>query len=322
MTTVHKNITGIIPDLFPSPTKWLYLRKRKTNNMKKIYLLGLALFSFAAVNAQDNLNLDSWADAMTPNNWSAALNDPTFVGALGDTSVVQIAGVSESAAKLKPLDLTLLGAPFALSVMSLGAEGEGVDYVGTEFAESVSFSSRFVDATGGNGEVGVYLRKWNDSTMMSDTLAQFFIQPTEGSGDWEMNTVALEKTEFYAEGVLPDTISINVGFISADIEAQGNSHYSLDEFVLNFEGSSISEAIIKTPVKVYPTVVTETATVEFETAANRTFVVLDTKGSIVKEVAVNGTSNAVNLSDLNSGAFLYRVMNGNTVVNQGKLIKK
>ena len=161
--------------------------------MKKIYLLGLALFSFAAVNAQDNLNLDSWADAMTPNNWSAALNDPTFVGALGDTSVVQIAGVSESAAKLKPLDLTLLGAPFALSVMSLGAEGEGVDYVGTEFAESVSFSSRFVDATGGNGEVGVYLRKWNDSTMMSDTLAQFFIQPTEGSGDWEMNTVALEK---------------------------------------------------------------------------------------------------------------------------------
>ncbi len=286
--------------------------------MKKLYTLVMAFCVTFALNAQENLNLDDWSDEITPIGWNALLND--FIGILGpDTSVIQVDGYNNSGAKLNCVDGTLLlGVPSGITLMSLGEDSKPAY---DQMLDEVTFYYNFTDEVGATAAAFVALTKWNDSTMVADTLASGDIQITAPNTEFELATVALETSALYTPGDTPDSLSISVQIVSVDPNSVNATNIVVDEFVLVPMGqSSVKEALVKTPAKVYPTVASNNVTVEFKDAVNRTIEILDVNGAVVKTANVNNVSNNVNVSDINAGSYIYRIMKGDVMVNNGKLI--
>lgn len=287
--------------------------------MKKLYTLVMAFCVTFALNAQENLNLDDWSDEITPIGWNAVLNN--FIGIIGpDTSVFQVEGYNNSGAKLNCVDGTLLtqGIPSGVSLMSLGEDSKPAY---DQMLDEITFYYNFTDETSATAAVFVALTKWNDTTMTPDTLASGELLITAPNTEFELATVALETSAFYTPGDTPDSLSVNLQIVSPDINSVNKTNMIVDEFVLVPMGqSSVKEALVKTPAKVYPTVASNNVTVEFKDAVNRTIEILDVNGAVVKTANVNNVSNNVNVSDINAGSYIYRIMKGDVMVNNGKLI--
>jgi len=287
--------------------------------MKKITLTFFAVITSAMMFAQTNLTLDTWTAKDNALNWSAQLNALSFI--VGDTSVVQTAGFSGSAAKLKPVDLSALGAPgIYASIFDYGPTGGGIAY--STLLDSVYFYNEFVDATGGLAIVSLIQTKWNIGTLSQDTLRIAEYDVSAATTGFEKIALEFANGNQFKFGTEPDTLNISVVFFSQDASSVGNSYYSVDEFSLvNDATSAIAKNATKENVSVFPTVSNSVINFNFDNNNARTISIVDVTGKTVKTISTSAANNEVNVSDLTVGAYFYQVLNTNQqLVKAGKVV--
>lgn len=292
--------------------------------MKKITLLLstclLGIVSFG----QSALSLDDWTNVGTDNEqatgWSIPLNLPGAASLLGDTSVTRVAGFSGFAAKLAPVDLAAAGAPgFYFSQMDLGTEGMGVP--NSNLLASFEFMHKFIDnGTGTISAVNVAQTKWNATTNSRDTLLFGNFTGLSVVTEYTKETVLMENGPQFVEGENPDTLFISVVLFSTDQSSVNATEFYVDEFVLNNRPASIEDLAMEN-VSVYPTVSNTIVNFAFDNANDRSVQVFDLNGKMVKTMRSNTNNMVVNVSDLSSGNYFYKITDANNqYLNSGKFM--
>lgn len=288
----------------------------KLNNMKKTFtkiIAGLlTVFATGFCNAQTNLDLEVWQGASpdVPANWTALLNPYTAL--LGDTSVVMGGGQSGFAAKLKPVDLTMLGYNFAASFLQYGPTGGGDVF--TTRPDSVQFYHMANDATVIT-EVGIYLTLYNSSTQVIDTIAK---SVSSYSGTVDASFVFTKSKLDYDivnGNLIPDSLKMVVTALSPVATAASHTAYfSIDE--IEFKGTasivtSLTTYASSSNIKVYPTTVNSNMNFEFGDSNYRVISIYDITGKEIVSEKADTNRHKMNLSSVESGYYIYKISDGN-----------
>lgn len=291
--------------------------------MKKtstIFILLLSLIT--GVNkAQTNLDLELWQGAPeTPTNWAALLNP--YASALGDTSVTKGPGQSGFAAKLCPVDLTLLGYAAGGSFLQYGTTGKGEAYTNRPDSVQFYYKSNHANLV---TEFNIYLTRYNSTTLSIDTIARAELSYT--------NTVnsafVLEKQKLVYDplngNLNPDSLKIDIVTVT-DIPTANlhTAYYAVDQ--IQFKGTAaittgLTNYSNQSTMKVYPTIVTNNINFEFENSNFRFIAIYDVTGKEVMNEKTDNKLHTLQLSNLQSGYYIYKVSDGNNrSLNTGKFM--
>lgn len=279
--------------------------------IKKITLILALCASTFAGQAQYNFNLNDWSNNTTAVNWGAFLNDLAVV--VGDTSVVRATETSGFSAKMKPVDLSAFGFAAYASFLQYGVDGSGVAFTG-------AFDSVYFDAINVTGGTDLQLLVSVATTNLNGDTVKY--GETAIMGDYASFTEFGIQMDFYPgmNGMSADSMFIDV--INISTANPGNIYSKVDNFRLaNATGSAGLATLAKEGIKVYPTLVNESLTVALNNSAAEKFVAISMDGKVVAEKALNNDLNAVNVSNLENGAYIYQVVDSaNNVVSTGKFI--
>lgn len=282
--------------------------------MKKTFttvIIGLlSAFAINTGTAQTNLNLDSWAGATpAPTNWSALLNP--YKSFVGDTSVVQGGGQAGFAAKLKPVDLTVLGLGIGASILQYGPTGKGDVY--TNRPDSVEFYYMNTSSAVAT-EIDIYLTSYNSTSGLIDTIAKSVLTYTDVVSSF---TLVKEKLQYdIVNGNLtPDSLKINITAASDVATAQMHTEFfTIDE--IQFKGTapivtSLTTYASGTNTKVYPTVADKEIIFDFENSGNRNIRIYDITGKEIDRVNTNNKRHSLQVSIFDNGYYIYKICDEN-----------
>ncbi|MDR2979509.1 MAG: T9SS type A sorting domain-containing protein [Bacteroidales bacterium] len=105
-------------------------------------------------------------------------------------------------------------------------------------------------------------------------------------------------------------------------KGQVGSTLYIDDIKFSYE-SSITESILSdVKVKTYPNPATETVTFEFDQQMKGDFFIYNTLGSEVASYPLAGETLNVNVSTLEAGTYLFRVIDNNNIRKSGKFLVK
>jgi hypothetical protein len=296
------------------------------NNFMKKTLLSLALmnFTFTMFAQIQNAGLDSWdASTSNPTSWmfdygqgiEPGTNNYLF-GSYGEAyTTTAIAGVSGGSAALleskNATDPAVIN--FGLPVIPGKLIAEW-NYSGPDLA-SVSYSYDARPLTGDTAIIQVVLYNFGGQTI---AFANDIITPLEATTGWTSKTLqfvsqnpgSIVKVEIWCQSSFKQSAS---GTYTA------GSTLKVDNFVLNVNNVSIEEEVALN-FNVFPNPTNETLTVnsnlEIENIA-----IISLDGKIVKTQPINGTSQEINVSDLNSGTYIYEVKTVNGFVSRKTFVK-
>lgn len=286
--------------------------------MKKMRLLVAGMLLTTASCYAQNLNLDTWMSETEPTGWLATFNGfEVIIG--GDPSVVEdVNGSVNSAALLQPLDLTAIGTPAAVSLLTLGADGNGIPQATR--IDSMYFDGKF-DGAGSSAVAGVQvdLTKWNSSTMTSDTIGSAFQEFTTDVANFTTYGLKIVYLPQFA-GVQPDSVHI-VAAAAGDADAAAASFW-VDEFRF-VELDQTGLTVLDNPaITVYPTLAKDVVNMDFNQEKVSNVVIMDLAGKLIANLDVSNTSfYEYNVSALMNGTYIYTVMSdAYTVQKQGKIV--
>lgn len=113
----------------------------------------------------------------------------------------------------------------------------------------------------------------------------------------------------------------SAGYNFDNLEAcKGNPGTSLiiDNVWLEFPNGLREPLTSKVKVNVYPNPASEVVKFDFEEAVRGKLVIYSMNGAEIGETTINDQQVVYNVSGLSSGAYLYRVIDGNTILSSGK----
>lgn len=280
--------------------------------MKKILLSFATLCSLTLFGqTQTNLNLNDWSDDLNATNWDATLNILAAFG--GDSSVVRTAGSMGNGAKLRPVDLSLLGLPVYASLFNYGTTGAGEAKVTR--TDSVYFDAKAILVGTVQANVSVAVTKYNTTTMSRDTLGSASVDFTSNISNYTKQKLKITYNPAFA-GVAPDTISILASIIGQDAGVVGTELY-VDEFKLVDVSFASVPTLNSIAVTLFPNPTTETLNIKSaETISSVS--IFGTDGKLV----LNSTSNIVNVSKLNKGTYIAEIKTVNGSVAKETFIKE
>jgi hypothetical protein len=298
------------------------------NNFMKKTLLSFVLmnFSFTMIAQVQNGNLDSWnTSTSNPTSWmydfgqGQGSEDGTnnFLTGYGEAlTTTQISGVSGgSAAFLESINATSATVINAgLPVIPGKLIGEW-NYSGSDLT-SVSYSYDARPLAGDTALIQVALYNFGGQTV---AYALDLITPAEATTGWTSKTL-----QFVSGGNTGSIVKIEI-WCQSSITQSANGSYTagstlkVDNFVLSASAASLEENTALN-VNVFPNPTNETLTVnsnlEIENIA-----IISLDGKIVKTQQCNGTSKEINVSDLNSGSYIYEVKTTNGFVSRKTFVK-
>lgn len=293
--------------------------------MKKTLLASLLInFTFTMFAQVQNASLDSWdISNSNPTSWmfdygqgsDYGTNNYLFGFYQEPYTTTAIAGVSGGSAALleskNATNATVINA--GLPVIPGKLIGEW-NYSGPDLA-SVSYSYDARPLAGDTALIQVVLYNFGGQTI-AYTLD--LITPAQATTGWTSKTLpfvsqnpgSIVKIEIWCQSSVTQSAS---GSLTA------GSTLKVDNFVLNANNASIEEEVALN-FNVFPNPTNETLTVnskmEIESIA-----IISLDGKIVRTQAINGTSQEINVSDLNSGTYIYEVKTVNGFVSRKTFMK-
>lgn len=297
------------------------------NNFMKKTLLSLALmnFTFTMFAQVQNASLDSWNSSTSdPTSWmfdygqgsEPGTNNYLFGFYQEPYTTTAIAGVSGGSAALleskNATNATVINA--GLTVIPGKLIGEW-SYSGPDLS-SISYSYDARPLAGDTALIQAVIYNFGGQTI---AYALDLITPAEATTGWTSktlpfvsggNTGSIVKIEIWCQSSVTQSAS---GSLTA------GSTLKVDNFVLNVNNVSIEEEVALN-FNVFPNPTNEKLTVnsnlEIENIA-----IISLDGKIVKTQAINGTSQEINVSDLNSGTYIYEVKTVNGFVSRKTFVK-
>jgi len=285
--------------------------------MKKIYLLGLALFAFTFVNAQiidDNMDFYSLGPMGTQAPWWTTWSGVT--GTAEDIQVVDTQAASGTQSGNVPPGQTcdallLLGnetsGQYTLRFnMYVSTGATGYWNIQEDETPGVQWNADFfVGATGSGGAAGVITHDQSGATFPYSEGTWFNVA-TVIDLDASLFSVWIDGTPFLTDELYPGAQLGSIDFFSID----ANNDYYIDD-VLYEQGVTLGNDDFGDNVfSVYPNPVQDILNINTAAVVDAV-VVYDVLGKVVLQAQPDAVSPSIDMSNLSSGAYLVQVTIGN-----------
>jgi hypothetical protein len=170
----------------------------------------------------------------------------------------------------------------------------------------------------------VLLSKWNTTTHRRDTIAHNRLTFHGTVNTWTKFDTAIN---FRSSTTIPDSLTILLlscgGFNASNMYGsvgQKGSRALFDD--VNLTGVNGFPLLLMPTVKVKlsPNPASETLRFDLGRNVNGYFEVYDAQAKLIRQVAVNGNTGQVNVSDLNSAMYYYKLTESTKLLNSGTFI--
>ncbi len=159
--------------------------------------------------------------------------------------------------------------------------------------------------------VGLTLTRWDNVNNVQIPVGEMTYQITAIQNAYTL----VDATITYSDPGAPDTLTM-IAISSNTVTNIPGSVLYLDDISFEMAGVGIYEADTYVS-SIYPNPVKEELSVLLEGTTATSIEILDISGRIVDEIELKET-NTLNVSHLNSGAYLYNLKNKGVIVSKGK----
>ena len=146
------------------------------------------------------------------------------------------------------------------------------------------------------------------------------------TNEWEWKHFVISipekyRKEFFTSIRVLFVASAGVDFVDLDkcVGQQGSTLW-IDDISLNYDLGIKQNLLSTLKANAFPNPATEVVNIELNEHFIGNILVYDLSGRMVIENDVNGTECQLNISNLSTGNYFYRVMTGNTIFAQGKFV--
>ena len=197
------------------------------------------------------------------------------------------------------------------------------DFAFTAQPQAMQGYFKYVPANGDSAAIEVGIFKDDE------LLATHKFVTTEWVDEWTAFNVPLEYED---TTVIPNKVKILLVASAAydfdnleDCQGQDNSTLYIDNISFLYKGENgvgVRENLTnRLTVNTFPTPATDNVTLNWGVERNLEVVVFNIAGAVVAKENVTGSSCTLNLSNMETGNYFFRLVDGNTIIGSGKFVK-
>lgn len=283
---------------------------------KKLLLFAVAASLSTSVFSQSipNAGFETWTDYGTyedPDNW-VTLNMFSGFGLPVTTSKSTDAYTGTYAAKLETTVGTSGDTLTGYLMSGTGDFFSGISNVGfTQRPARVLFYYKGGPATNDTSFVGLTLTRWDNVNNVQIPVGEMEYQITSIQNAYTL----VDATITYTDPGAPDTLTMTAVSSNTVTNIPGSVLY-LDDISFQMGGVGIYETDAYSS-SIYPNPVKEELSIRLQGTTATSIEILDISGRLVDEIELKETK-TLNVSHLNSGAYLYNLKNKDLIVSKGK----
>ncbi|MFK5856027.1 MAG: T9SS type A sorting domain-containing protein [Bacteroidota bacterium] len=297
--------------------------------MKKLItaaiLMGISLLTFGQT--LPNSDFQSWVTEgiyENPVSWSTS-NNPilSLLGAI-PVSKSTDSYTGDYSARLETKDIPTLGlhVPGIVTLADINIVVEPPSYSisgGFALQENVSRLTGMYKYSGTNDSATVIIYNFKHNTGSEFDTIGFGITTLNNASTWTEFSVDMQSLNYH----VPDTFNVIVmSSSSPDFTSGGGSVLYVDDLKIETNTGIINLSSNKLKVNVYPNPSSDY--VQFETSEignDRLLSIYDVTGRIIVTHEFNANKIQVNIKDLHTGMYTFRVTDENNILNSGSFIK-
>ncbi|HLP49431.1 MAG TPA: T9SS type A sorting domain-containing protein [Chitinophagales bacterium] len=279
----------------------------------KFTFLALLTIAFFSAQAQviPNAGFETWTSPLNPDGWSTYSSAFGFnLGLCGRDSVDRVVGLSSA----KVYADSVPGQPAygvvagALATGSASAGAQGPQFNGIAFAfrpDTLYFAYKYVSPGNDTANLILGMRK-NGATVFINNYNALRI-PLDTTSQWGLAYVPL--TTLYANSTItPDTLLVL--FEAANFQVTKGSTLNVDQLFFSQSvvvPNSIDDVAANVQVSIYPNPASSELNIKAENLNGAQVIITDLNGSIVRIRPLTADVTTVDLSEVASGTYIYRI---------------
>jgi hypothetical protein len=167
------------------------------------------------------------------------------------------------------------------------------------------------------GFIGVALTKWNNTTMIRDTVAYAYNALAGMAMSWANFTIPM----MYMSGDDPDSCIIVLSASRANnVAAAANSYLYVDELAFSGLVAGVSESLPLIGVSISPNPASDFLVIDLSNVndENAIVTVFDVQGKMVKAVesAELNSKTTINIADIPKGNYILKISSGSKIISK------